>query len=1217
MTMNSKPSLIPALLAAALICSYVSAAEDGLAGYWKFENASEAGKDFSGKGNNGRSGAETECVKGKFGSAIVFNGDKSKVVEVPDSESLHLGKSDFSVECWIAPDNMQIDAPDKRRRLLSKNAGKSWLVVDILSSGKVRLEMGDENGKVSSTGTENTLPINKWTHFAVVVDRKSQKSTFYLDGSLDSVKDLNPEFKGGIDVAGASLKIGGDWQLYSGLLAELKIYGRGLSAEEIRKEYEEQKEMRTTVKYGRKVCLAAEFAQKPRYSVFNPHEKLEAIVNVTGTRKNEDLLSWSISDFREKIVDKGTLPVPSGDYDWQNKLELKQLPAGYYELHLKLDRQIISLPRRGSCPPGFIAFAVLPEIEALPLEHPDDSRFGIQGTSSVSEDGDPFAPLYGLIGVKWMYDYTGEPWLGMPAWVEKTGPNLFKPELDPNAHLEKKKFQTKNRISALFDLQSVPPWLLKMPDGKAPPAPDKVVPTHNCQDYPPKDFAYYGDLLKRMVSEKAVLRKNCYPYMRRSYYQIHWEIEWYWKGSDEDFIRMYETASSTIKANDTGAFLLGPNCGVLKDGNKMLERMLSKGLGKYLDGILMHTYFLAPNGENGTSPEEGNVVAEARKLVQMARKYMPPDIPIMNTEGSSRINGYDPATNPWVLRRQAAWFLRNHLICLGEGFTSTWFFILSDNDVYSGYGMFYNLSIPERPYNSNRLAPKPVFSAVAAATRLLEGTKTVCPIEYLGENVLGYCFRRNDKYLFAVWSTDEKEREIEVPVGCRKIDFYDPMGMRSELETRDGNARIKIDGNPVYLLGVSKNAVPEGKIELSGYPGMNCTSRNWTPSAGSKYYLFNGGTRLPVQVKDDVLTVPSNAQPGTWLLQAETADAEKTCSLVKVMDPVGITSSSPVVMDRFIELSLQNRTDKELTGKLKLAGKDVGEASLKSGEEKKIRIDLADLRLVSPVPRKIAAEFKDQDGVVSRSQEMRCSVTPAQRASTAPAIDGDLSDWIDAPFYIVHGEDAIVIKNPEAPLLGDDDLSFSVASKYDDNALYLAVKVRDQSHMQTRPSGDTWQEDSVQIGVASGWDGAKWNAWQKLCVAFGNDGAVMVQRNGGSHLPTGEVHRSSIPCAIKRVQDETFYELAIPWKVLDSGLSGPPPQKRIGIGILVNDVDSPTVNRRTADKGSQQAETEVMVATVSANPKRKAMEAYGGMFWGRPEEFGILILTDKNETRDK
>ncbi len=1210
------------LPAALLFCQQLRADDNGLVGHWTFDNAEAIGTDTSARKNDGKPGAEAERAKGAFGSALLLNGDAAHVIEVPDSESLHFGASDFSVEYWICPHTSTIDQKDKRRRILSKNAGtKSFWVIDLLGSGKLQLELADDAGKSASTFSEGAISDNTWTHLALVLDRKNMKVKFYLNGNLDATRELNPELKGKLDAPGAPLMIGGAWQLFNGMLDDLQLYNRALSDAEIKDAFENGKAARTSVRYEKRVELSAEFATKATYAVFNPHEAVELRLKVTGDHVKDDRVSWTMKDFRGKSVSQGTIDVPAGDQDWEGKLTLTDNGAGYFEVHLKLEANGTTIPRQGSKPPGFMAFAVLPEIEPLSLAHPDDSRFGICGSSSVesgkTSEGDPFSPLYQLVGAKWLYDNDGEPWTTLPAWLEKTGPNQYSPNLDPASHVTKKTYAMKNNLSVIFDLHSVPPWLMNMPAGKTIP-PDKIVPAHNCQDYPPKDWEYYGNLLARFASEKTVRHAACFPNMRRSYYQIHWEPDWYWKGSDEEFVRMYETAAGAIKKADQGAFLLGPNYGVLAAGNKNLERLFSKGLGKYLDGIVIHSYFLAPNGENGTAPEEGGLVGDARRLMAMVHEFLPPGAPVINTEGSSRINGVDPAATPWVLRRQAAWFLRNHLICLGEGFTSTWFFLLGDNDVYSGYGMLYNLRIPQHPYNSPQLAPKPVFSATAAATRLLEGTKAICPLEYLGENVLGYCFDRNGQNLVALWSTDDKEREISLPVGTKRLAIYDPMGNKSDLQPTDGMARVKIDGNPVYLLGVAKEALP-ADANVTGYAGMNIVLTKECPAIpNASYFLFQGGSKLPAAQDGPAPVVPATAQPGTWLLQCVAAGELKGSWLVTVKPPVDIQPTCARILDNSIDLTIENKMDVEMSGQLQIRDKeldkDVGAITLKAGEKRNMRIDLAGLNLASPTRRLISVEFEDQNKIVSKSPAMECAMTSAAQASSAPIIDGDLDDWSKIPFHAVRGEDAVVIKNPEAPLRGDDDLSFSFAWQYDEKALYLALKVRDQSHRQTRPSGDSWQEDSVQLGLAADWNGTKWNVWQKLCVGLGKDGAPMVRRNSGSPLSSEDVPPTSIPCAIKRIDGETCYELAFPWSVIDPKLTGIPSQGKLGVGIMVNDVDASTAAQRGKNAaGSQQAETDVTASTIAANPKRKAMEAYGGMFWGKPEGFGVLLLNTLSE----
>ncbi len=76
-------------------------------------------------------------------------------------------------------------------------------------------------------------------------------------------------------------------------------------------------------------------------------------------------------------------------------------------------------------------------------------------------------------------------------------------------------------------------------------------------------------------------------------------------------------------------------------------------------------------------------------------------------------------------------------------------------------------------------------------------------------------------------------------------------------------------------------------------------------------------------------------------------------------------------------------------------------------------------------------------------------------------------------FYKVAGDDALVIRDPKTSPSKKDDLEFQVSFQYDERSLYVAVKVRDQAHVQNHLFDDSWREDSVQIGLAIDWDGVK------------------------------------------------------------------------------------------------------------------------------------------------
>ncbi|MCK5804177.1 MAG: right-handed parallel beta-helix repeat-containing protein, partial [Lentisphaeria bacterium] len=219
-----------------------------LAGHWTFnETDGYTATDSSGCANDGDVWAN--WAKGKFGTAIYCDPLANRVI-VPDDPTLHFGTSDFSIELWICPTHLQFDGSDARRRFLSKNNyPKTWLVMDITPDGRPALEMADANQVNFKNKSTGTIPENAWTHLVVVVDRINAKTSYYFNGKLDSAQDIPAAFTGAMDVGGGDLTIGSSWHPFIGLLDEVKIHKRTLSAAEIKASYEKEKGNRASAEY--------------------------------------------------------------------------------------------------------------------------------------------------------------------------------------------------------------------------------------------------------------------------------------------------------------------------------------------------------------------------------------------------------------------------------------------------------------------------------------------------------------------------------------------------------------------------------------------------------------------------------------------------------------------------------------------------------------------------------------------------------------------------------------------------------------------------------------------------------------------------------------------------------------------------------------------------------------------------------------------------------
>ncbi len=938
-----------------------------------------------------------------------------------------------------------------------------------------------------------------------------------------------------------------------------------------------------------RIEMSAAFTEHSRYAIFAPGESPVLAVKVTGWRQRADALQWEVRDYLDQVRAAGEVEVPPTvkDYqaiehgrakasaapdEWVYDLTLGDYGAGYFEVHLNLKNNELSLPRAGSRPAGFVSYGVLPPITPLELNHPDESRFGAQGTNFLETGewmkGSSFNPLYGLLGLKWTYR-------GRRMFeLEGKQAGQFQPKADSAIWRKYADDFTNSGVIPIVDLHGVPGWLQAVPAGVAVPPPG----TPGGQAYPPRDWAEYGDFIRRVAAEEKVRRETLCPAQARSYYQIHWEPDWHWKGSDAEFIKMYEVAHEAIQAGDPGGCLLGANYGVLAKGNELMRRLFAQGLGQYLDGIATHTYYI-PEWQY---PEEGNLVPQVRELVELTRKYLKPGAPIINTEWGSTYRGRSVHKFHDALRVKLGTFMRGHLIALGEGVDCTWFFYTADYDIHNGWGICYNLRYPNPSHGATHISPKPSAMAVAAVTRLLEGTKSLGALKGLDENVLAYGFRRGEELVLALWSADNQAREIMLPLGTAEAKLYDPMGNARPLAAEAGLAKIKVDDVPVYVGGLPLNLAgaiagqPHEKLaELAGRPG---TEVKLPAATGLTYRLFRAGQSQTAEVTDGRLTIPAGAAAGDWLLLAAGADG-------------GLVEAAPLTVQPLVALQpetgpaghfrLENLTAAPVSGDFGLEGRSATQAlTLAAHEVQSLSVPPADL-LIPGERHARPAFFRSQAGSLVRSAPSRETLVPVSAFATPPVIDGKLDEWPKEGFYTFDRLDSHLWRGPQ-------DLTVRCSFRFDAAALYVAVWVRDDDHQQDKPVNQAWQEDSLQVGLAVGAGEKGWQSAQKLCFSLaGNEARA---RRDVPGLMPAQFAPDSVRCAITRTGDETFYELAIPWSETAPGQTGIPADRRVGIGLLVNDVD-----RQGGAPGP-----------------RKFLDAFGngGVSYYAPEKFSVLCLLE-------
>jgi len=194
-----------------------------LAAAFSFDGLGGLLNDSSGNQNTGTLGPMVVPTSGKYAGGLVFNG--ANYVTINDSDSLDL-TTGLTLEAWVNP-----SVPIRYWSTVVLKEQPDFLVYGLFA--------GSPGGRpafyISSpflVGVEgsNALPVKTWSHLAATYDGVTLR--LYVNG----VEVGNTVSIGSIVTSSEPLRMGGNaiWSEYfTGVLDEVRVYGRALTAGEI------------------------------------------------------------------------------------------------------------------------------------------------------------------------------------------------------------------------------------------------------------------------------------------------------------------------------------------------------------------------------------------------------------------------------------------------------------------------------------------------------------------------------------------------------------------------------------------------------------------------------------------------------------------------------------------------------------------------------------------------------------------------------------------------------------------------------------------------------------------------------------------------------------------------------------------------------------------------------------------------------------------------
>ncbi len=229
------------LISLVLVLGLVSNVWAGLIAHWEFDDGSgTTARDSSGKGHDGALQGDPQWVTGMIGSgALSFDGTDG-LVEAGDDGSLSLTDA-LTITAWVSVHDLNtyyFIVCKQPSGTAGDNYPGNYEFRTVVDSGALQFGHQEAEGEQFTFYTsDSSIAVEQWHHVAVTV-AKGDLVEFYIDGVAAGSSEQLTNF--GV-LNDEPVRIGGrkdGYSFFNGLLDDIRLYDRALSATQIQKLFE-------------------------------------------------------------------------------------------------------------------------------------------------------------------------------------------------------------------------------------------------------------------------------------------------------------------------------------------------------------------------------------------------------------------------------------------------------------------------------------------------------------------------------------------------------------------------------------------------------------------------------------------------------------------------------------------------------------------------------------------------------------------------------------------------------------------------------------------------------------------------------------------------------------------------------------------------------------------------------------------------------------------